>query len=366
MEKNKTVLFISYIDMNNFNTGSSVRPIAMYKAFIESGYKVIYIKNKAAKSNKKNRVKEIKEIRNWLKYNKPDFCYIESPSDPLIFKEDRKLIKYIKKRDVKIAYFYRDAYYKIGKDTVFNNYKFLSRDFLRYLYYKFLYWKDEFLLKKYVDIVYFPSKELSKYFNFKNMKVLPPAGNAVKMSYNTKQSDLIYVGGVSERYGIALLLKSLKIINKTQPINLILVCREKELANIDDEYISCPWLKIVHASGIDELKKYYKKARIALIPLLPNVYNNLAVPIKLYEYMSMGIPIVSTPLTEVANVINKYNIGLISKNSPYDFADKVLSLYNNEKLLNTFSSNSLMAIKKENLWINRVKSIEKDMNVIER
>ena len=108
-------MYISYVNMHNFGSGSSVRPILMYKAFLQSGFEVIYIEKEASFANKKERIKDINRIKKWLDYNIPDFCYIESPGDPIILKEDRKLIKYIKRKNIKIAYFYRDAYYKVGK-----------------------------------------------------------------------------------------------------------------------------------------------------------------------------------------------------------------------------------------------------------
>ncbi|MGN1323688.1 MAG: glycosyltransferase [Bacilli bacterium] len=362
MKKNKTVLYISYVNMHNFGSGSSVRPILMYKAFLQSGFEVIYIEKEASFANKKERIKDINRIKKWLDYNIPDFCYIESPGDPIILKEDRKLIKYIKRKNIKIAYFYRDAYYKVGKKFLYDNINFFSKKNIRYLIYKFLYWKDELLLRRYVDIVYFPSICMAKYFKFKNIGTLPPAGFITNCTYNVENKYLIYVGGISNRYGVHLLLDSLNIINKKQYIPLILVCREKEVKNIPSEYINVKWLRIVHASGQDQLISLYRQAKMALIPILPNEYNNFAVPVKLYEYMSYNLPIVSTNLTEVSKVIKKYDIGLVCTDDANEFAKSILTLYNDKNLLKKFSDNAKNALLLENLWLHRVSKIENDMN----
>lgn len=363
--KNKTVLYISYIDMNNAISGSAVRPLAMYNAFVELGYNVISIKEIASKDNKINRIKAINMIKEWLNYNIPDFCYIESPGDPIIFKEDRKLIKFIKNKKIKIAYFYRDAYYKVGKDCLGleQNSKFILKDNLRYFYYKFLYWRDELLLRKYVNIIYFPSMEMAKYFKFKKIGILPPAGYSVDI-LEGKRDALIYVGGISKRYGIDLLLDSINIINQKQHIDLLLVCREKELKYIKKIYFNAPWLKIIHASGQEDLKKIYSNAKIAIIPVSSNVYNNFAIPIKLYEYMSYGLPIVSTNLTEVTKIIKRYNIGLISENDSEKLASTIMNLYNNQELIKIFATNSKKFLLKENLWLHRVKKIEEDIKCL--
>jgi len=114
----KTVLYITYIDFGNMLSGSSVRPQKMYQAFIDCGFNIKLLSGSTKNVDKKKRVKNINEIREWLKFNTPDFCYIESPTTHINFKEDRDLIKLIHNKGIKIGYFYRDALYKLGNVSV--------------------------------------------------------------------------------------------------------------------------------------------------------------------------------------------------------------------------------------------------------
>lgn len=359
-KRKKELLYITYTDMKCASSGSSVRPIQMYNAFLENGYNVKLLCGLASKKLKKQRIENIKKIREWLKENTPEVCYIESPGDPIIFKEDRKLIKLIHKKNIKIGYFYRDAYYQLGKNYIFHGEKVKLKQYLRYLYYRYLYWRDDQLLKKHVDIVYFPSETMSSYFKFKNMKTLPPAANI--MDYNRKDANsLIYVGGVSKEYGTNYMLKAMELVNKKNNIELILICREKEVKNIEKKYLDSKWLKIYNVSGEENLKPLYEKAKIALYPKEKNLYNDFAISVKLFEYLSYGLPIIAIDTIETTKIIKKYNIGLITKQSVEDFANAILTLYNDEKLLKKLSTNIKNTLK-ENLWTSRVEQVINELS----
>ena len=322
----KTVLYITYIDfdLNKMASGSYVRPQKIYNAWLEMGYKAILLNGSIQKKYKKERLKNIEKIKTYLSENTPDFCYIESSGSYITFKEDKKLIKLIHKKGIKIGYFYRDAYHKLGRDVLFNGkkVKIYSKEFLRYLYIKCRMYFDDMFLKKYIDIVYFPSMEMSLYFNFKNMKELPPAGEIINYCDN-KKSGVIYVGGITKSYGIDLLMETFYEINKLEKIDLILICREKEVNNIPDKYLNEPWLKIRHASG-KELKKYYEKAKIAVMPKNINyLYNSFAVSVKIYEYMSYNLPIVATETLVVKRIFKENKIGLVADFDVNDFKDKI-------------------------------------------
>lgn len=353
------ILYITYTDMKNASSGSSVRPIQMYNAFLSKKCNVKLLCGLASRELKEDRIKNIKNIEEWLDKNNPKFCYIESPGDPIIFKEDRNLIKKIHRKNIRIGYFYRDAYYKLSKNYIFSNKKVGLKQYIKYLYYKFLYWRDEQLLKKYVDIVYFPSVTMAKYFNFKDKRTLPPAGK--KVIYNRKNAkSLIYVGGVSERYGTNYMLEAMELVNQRQHIDLILVCRQKEINNIDKKYLDKKWLKIYNVSGHEKLKPLYEKSKFALFPLKKDLYNDFAVSVKIFEYMSYGLPIVANDTIETTKIINKYGIGIVTSQNFKQYSEAILKLYNDEKLLNELFNNVQKALE-VNLWTNRVEQIIDEM-----
>ena len=232
---------------------------------------------------------------------------------------------------------------------MFNNEKvnIFSKKYLKYIYYKLLFFRDRILLNDNVDIVYFPSLSMSKYFKFKDMRALPPAGEKTSDTVEKKRKGIIYVGGISKRYGIELLLDTMDEINKKQRIDLKLVCRVNELYNIKEQYKQKEWLKIYNISDKEELEKLYNISKVALIPIEKNKYNDFAIPIKLYEYMQYNVPIVATNNFEVKNIIEKYNIGIVTEPDVEKFADAILKIYNDEELYLKLKDNERKALLSE-------------------
>ena len=101
------VLYITYVDQSFVSSGSGVRPAKMFKAFQEEGHEVLLL---SGMQTHKKRSKQIKGIKKEIRKCKPDLCYIESPTYPIMLHADRSLIKYVCKKGIPTGYFYRDFY----------------------------------------------------------------------------------------------------------------------------------------------------------------------------------------------------------------------------------------------------------------
>ena len=163
------ILYINYVDDKKLLSGSSVRPAKILKAFSESGHEVIVLSGNQFNSD---RVRKVKNMLKELKHVRLELCYIESPTYPIVQHSDRTLIKRIHQIGIPMAYFYRDFYRKFPeqfprKTGIVGHLKDYGLDVLQYL-------TDRVI--KNCDIVYFPSMEATKLFDYKDKRVLPPAG----------------------------------------------------------------------------------------------------------------------------------------------------------------------------------------------
>ncbi len=355
------ILYITYIDFGNFTSGSMVRPQKIYDAFLKSGHNIKLLKGQQ-NIGSKEREKNVDEINKWLDNNKPDLCYIESSTYPILNGYDRKLIKRINKMGVKIGYFLRDAYYKFPKEVYEKDQNIIKK--IKKLILKLMYLNDEKLLKKYASIVYLPTIKMSTYFNFKNIKILPPAGENLLQKHNFEDKTCIYVGGVSGLYGGNLLLKSFQLLNKQcSKYKLILVCRESELKYIDKEILeNATWLEIHHVSSQKNLAPLYKRTSIALLPRLSNKYSDLSISVKFFEYMSYGLPIVAMYAEEMSKIIKKYDIGIVTENNEDCFSKAISDLFSDENLYKSLCNNVENALLNNNLWQHRVEQIIENLS----
>lgn len=352
--KNKKMLFISYIDFGNFDSGSSVRPQMIYNAFCELGYDVKVLQTRQNK--REERKQAVSEINDWLDNNTPEFCYIESPTSAIFNRCDHKLIKRLHKTGIKTALFYRDAdYNKKIKSTRVEVSKFKAYFIRKMCEY------DLRLYKKNLDIVYFSSKTMADYFDLPDKRILPPAcvKNFIKKDKHNYKS--IYVGSLSKLYDCNKMFESFRILNQDKVIYpLTVVCRKQDLDFINSIYINAPWLNIQHASGKSQLEKYYKDADIGIFSAKKCEYMDFAIPVKMFEYMEFGLPIISTNVKEVKNIIDKFKTGITVDDNAKSFSKAIEKIFSSQKIYKEYADNVIKATP-ENTWVARAKKVEKDL-----
>ena len=84
-------------------------------------------------------------------------------------------------------------------------------------------------------------------------------------------------------------------------------------------------------------------------------------PVKLFEYMSFGLPVVTTDCVETANFVNRNNVGLVSKDNPQDYAKAIASLYNAPGSIPALRENCLKSLRQGNLWVHRAQKAAEDI-----
>lgn len=351
------ILYITYVDMNNITSGSGVRPARMYQAFLDEGHSVKLLSGLCGRDDEPARKKAVHEIMDWLKENRPDLCYIESPTYPIMFRCDYQLIRKLHKMHIPMGYFYRDFYRKFP--DLFPRRKGIVNT-LKELYLDYLQFKTDRILRL-VDVVYYPSESCFKWFSYKRMKALPPAGFDRLPKYKDHNHTVIYVGGVSELYNGDMLLDAMQELNLRDPTcRLIMVCREAEWKALKHPCKNAPWLEVHHASG-DALAPLYNQASVAIIGKKENTYNALAISVKIFEYMSYGLPQVIFDNLESGKLLRTERIGIPVEPNASAMADALEVLLNNETLCEEYRTNIRDALLNRHLWNHRVRQIVKDL-----
>lgn len=355
IKKNKMrILFISYVDTGHTDSGSGIRPLRMLEAFKKSGHDIIILTGSQMDSSRKINIRGILyEIQ-----KKPfDLCYIESSTYPIMRHEDRKLIKTLHHMGIPTGYFYRDFYRKFPQ--LFPRRKGFINS-LKEFYLDILQWLTDRVVR-YCDIVYFPSDESHCLFSYIDMRTLPPAGEYKISNFNHSYNTVIYVGGITERYGFDLLIRAMKIVyDRNRTIKLIVVCREKEWNEIKYKYSDISWMEVYHTSGIG-LEPLYRKADVGILTKKRNAYNDMAVSVKLFEYISYGLPVIST--CSENNIINNLKIGITVEDNETAIADGLEQLLYNQKKYIEYYENIKYALKNSSQWKHRVEQVILDLTM---
>lgn len=360
-EKQTSVLCITYIDFDSAQSGSSVRPQSMYRAFEECGCTVKLL---SGQQNRRGRRRAaVRETLDWLKTNKPDICYVESPTGPVFNTIDHRLLKRVRAMGIPIGLFYRDAYWKYGLVRLGKG----LLPVLKAIVIRAMQTRDLRLFKKRCDIIYLPSELAAQEWGFENPTVLPPGCTLPELvAVELAEPRAIYVGGVNRRYGVYMLLDAFKRVNNGETcVTLTLVCREKEWAALEPEYRALAdeaWLDVKHANG-NALSALYQKASFAMCTLQKDAYNDLAVPIKLLEYVAYGKPVIGSDCTELSRFIESNNVGIVTAFDAAAIADAIVRLGTDDELRQRLADNCLVA-REKHAWTQRAGQVVRELSGI--
>jgi glycosyltransferase involved in cell wall biosynthesis len=352
-----TILYITFIKQGIVDSGSSLRPMRMQEALSELSDELIVLSGEQSRDRKRNqeRLRNIAQVKTLIKNKHIDLCYIESDTYPILLEQDYNLIKDIIRLKIPIAYFYRDCYrhpafkYLVKRKGLMNRLKDLYLDFLQY--------RTDRLVGK-MSLVYFPSELMSQLYKYKNVGVLPPAIKDYHDYPHENTNTSIYVGALSDLYGFDVLLDSFKLLNQLGNYPLILVCRKAEYAARKHELEGYTWLEVHHASG-DALAPLYQRASIGLLPR-KGAYNEFAVPVKLYEYLANGLPVISTHAQEMTKILTENNVGLSTECNAQSYAEEIKYVFDHSVVLKGMQESIGTFIANGNTWKDRAQKVIDD------
>jgi glycosyltransferase involved in cell wall biosynthesis len=354
------------IDKNNAS-GSQIRPQLLLKAFKDEGFIVDTVVGYG--KQRKHQIHNIKKsIKSGVKY---DFLYSESSTMPTALTEPNHIPKYLnldfnffkfcKTHQIPIGLFYRDIYWKFPE--------YQPNSLLKRIILKFFYNYDIYNYKKNINYLYLPSMKMLEYIpNIEidsfNIRALPPGvmtefvpiyGDSIN-----KELSIFYVGGIGKVYQFRILLK---VISEMKNINLTVCLREQEWINEKDDYkiYINQNINIIHKSGKD-LLPYFSNADILSLFLEPNEYRKFAMPLKLFEYIEKGKPIIATSNTAVGEFVKENDIGWVIDYN-YNELKNLLEYINNNKHEINIKKQNIKKCAHLNSWKNRVKQISKDLSI---
>lgn len=348
------MLLDTFIDFGVMKSGSSVRPQRICEAFRSLGYDVVLLSG--LQNRKRERWGRIWKMYRQLRRNPPDFCYVEPPSGPFFNFCDHLLLIYLKFKKVPIGLFYRDAYWRFADwwDVRPPIKKYFLTQMQRF---------DLFVFRHVCRVVFFPTKSMADLFDLPHKSVLPPAGFDFITPAHPVARRALYIGGVSGFYGTDILLRAFEIVNETlhKEISLTVVCRENEMKSFFDAYQDRPWLTVAHASGDEALRPFYEAADAALYPSRKDRYMDFCMPVKLCEYLSRGLPVVTTNCNEAAKFVTDNGFGIAAEGTPEALAQGIVTLFETPGLLQRCRENAVAALRAKHLWTHRAQQAAREI-----
>ncbi len=148
--------------------------------------------------------------------------------------------------------------------------------------------------------------------------LLPPGSPApVEVAPKADADALLYVGDA--RLAAQGTDRLIEAVGRAQDggaaVSLVIVCRPGQ----EPDPPHPEWLRVERAEG-EAIARLLPDVVATVIPRPRNAYNDLALPIKLFDYLAYGRPLLVTDCAEQAAVVNQAGAGIVMGDDPVDMA----------------------------------------------
>nr|WP_250649029.1 MULTISPECIES: glycosyltransferase [unclassified Actinomyces] len=293
-----------------------MRPLRMRQAFEQIGYRVLDLTGTVRE--RRARLAALRERLN--AGERPDFLYCENSTQPNLLATgtreglrapalDYRVMALMRRHRIPVGVFYRDAYWTVpGQDL--GVYHRVANALQRL---------DLMGYRRNGVHFFLPSEPMHALIGLgegDSYSALPPAGeegHVLDLPSSGEGLRLVYVGGLGQHY---VLTDFVTALTATDGVSMDLVTREVQWASAvrQDPRLADPRITPLHL-GSKELLPVYERAHIGLLTVEPSAYRDIAVPVKLFEYLSYGRPVIATAGTEAGRVIAANGAGWVV---PYD------------------------------------------------
>jgi glycosyltransferase involved in cell wall biosynthesis len=161
------------------------------------------------------------------------------------------------------------------------------------------------------------------------------------------------VGGASPGRGVDLLIEAAILAHGDVPdLRLRLAVNDiggrGNLADLRNRFGE-PWISWEEVD-YHGLPAFLAAATVCAIPHRRSQYLDLSLPIKLFDYMAAGRPVVVTECRELAAFVTRQRVGLVAEETPEDLAAKLVALLRDRALAAELGANGRRAVEERYSW----------------
>ena len=197
------------------------------------------------------------------------------------------------------------------------------------------------------------------------ISVIPPGGRLRPRSTKFINPSVIYSGLLAKREHVDLFIKSMPIIKKRKPETRFF------LSKIGEEYTNLR--KMARKFDVfptffwypneQDFYQFLSSCHVAVLPSTNDLPRKMGTPLKLFDYMSVGLPVVTNDIGSWSTIVSREKIGLVTEDDPKSFAHAIIGLLNDPILATSFGERGRELVKTKYSWDN---SGEKLFEILKR
>jgi glycosyltransferase involved in cell wall biosynthesis len=193
--------------------------------------------------------------------------------------------------------------------------------------------------------VRFPAKKTVLVRNFPTRAALATLGEGAELS--ARRNVVIYTGGLSRVRGTAELIEAFRSLTGAE---LCLVGNFDDSAFRDEVVSNLPSnVKWLGWKSHPEVLKLYRKAKLGIVLLHSTPNHRCALPVKLFEYLGAGLPVIVSNFPEYEGLVRGCGICVDPMNVG-EIRNAITTLLNDESMLRQLSLEARKRVLTEFNW----------------
>jgi glycosyltransferase involved in cell wall biosynthesis len=188
------------------------------------------------------------------------------------------------------------------------------------------------------------------------VSVVPPGGRPVVnkriIAKRVEPVKVVYAGLVAYRERVDLFVRSMPFIRRRDgDVQFFITNKGSALGNVK---------RLAKGLGMkpaffwyddyDEVNRFLSLCHTGVLFSSDDVARRMGTPAKLFNYMSVGLPIVVNDNGGWTEIIKKERVGLVASDDPADFGETVSSLISEPEVMHEFALNGLNLISTKYNW----------------
>ncbi len=166
--------------------------------------------------------------------------------------------------------------------------------------------------------------------------------------FGYKNNEVCYVGGITKLRGVFDYIEAMSSLASVK-------------LNLGGDYFHLKsalentkgWKNVTAFGFVDrkQIKQIFKNSKVGLVVLHPAPNYIEALPVKMFEYMAAGLPVICSDFEIYRQIVEDNECGYcISPNNPELIAETIERLIDDEKLWTRLSKNAIRAIEEKYSW----------------
>lgn len=184
--------------------------------------------------------------------------------------------------------------------------------------------------------------------DIKNFPILDELNNEVQ--WEDRENEVCYIGGITESRGIKEIIKSIQYLDGVK-LNLAGNFIEKDVEEEVKRYNEWKYVNELGFLNRDKIAKVLSRSKVGLVTLHPLISYQEALPIKMFEYMVAGIPVVSSNFSLWKEIVEGSNCGIcVNPLDPKEIANAIEYIITHPKEAEVMGQNGKKAVMEKYNW----------------